>query len=134
MPQWPVSCTSLPRIDGHGSQPARLAVAVATWTLRGDVGVEEKFLRVMQNIVDDDRQAEAYYQLFKLPSNASATFDLDKSYTAHSTDVHYLSVAIGTCEQFVELHGMYDIRSDINGVTQTQGAAYVHLAPHMRCV
>ena len=32
-------------------------------------------------------------QVFKLPSNASRTIDLDTEYSSHSSDVHYLSVA-----------------------------------------
>lgn len=89
---------------------------VSVWTLRGTVAAS-RFQKVMQMIVDDDRQAEAYFQVFKLPKEHGvrlnpAELELE---SIDLLDQQFLVVAIGSCDQLVELHQLYDIRAMING-------------------
>ena len=89
---------------------------IALWTLRGPVAAS-RFQQVMQMIVDDDRQAEAYFQVFKLPQNHGIQLNAAESpqSSADGLNQHFLVVSIGSCDQLVELHQLYDIRAMING-------------------
>jgi hypothetical protein len=89
-------------------------VEVTVWTMRNEAA-GEKFVSVMQSIVDDDRQAEAYFQVFALPSTCPLGARPGVSGSAGALERQYLVVAVGSCDQFVELHQMYDIRANING-------------------
>jgi len=63
------------------------------------------FVEVLKNIRESDYQAEAYYNAMELP----ATADI-----GDGKKFNYLTVAVGTVEQYKQFHSTYDIRALVN--------------------
>ena len=80
-----------------------------------------QFLEMMHEIVDDDRQAEAYFQVYELPVDIEGA-SIDKTMRQYDNDylvggessIRYLTVAVGTTEQYCDLHRIYDMRQILN--------------------
>ena len=88
------------RADARG-----IYVEVTVWTLR-DSAAASRFTKVMQTVVDDDRQGEAYFQVFPLPKSSRFGTDMlstEEPVRRGSPDQRFLTVSVGSCEQFDEL-------------------------------
>eukprot|EP00041_Stephanoeca_diplocostata_P034174 m.1148315 g.1148315 ORF g.1148315 m.1148315 type:complete len:328 (+) comp24475_c1_seq8:411-1394(+) len=55
----------------------------------------------LQSIVNDDREAEAFFELYPLKVDAQNQYN--------AGGISYLYVAIGTYQQFVDMHKQYDL-------------------------
>lgn len=92
------------------------------------------FLDMMYEVVADDRQAEAFFQVYELPyevegaSVSKGMRQYDNDYLPGSADIRYLTVAIGTTEQYCDLHRIYDMR----GILQADVTPWNESADAMR--
>jgi hypothetical protein len=103
------------------------------WTFHNEIATK-KFQALVKEITDDDRQAEGLYGVFRVDKPNAVTSDgsSDKNrrsinkprfLTAQddggadaastggplSTDVSFISVSVGTCQQLIELYQLFDI-------------------------
>lgn len=121
-----------------GLQPTIYA-EILTWSFYNRKSGEE-FIKLMEEIAEQGLCAEGYFNIFELPVNIEAvsvpeelrqdrahgtyTIKTNMSTTGNNYvpahgDVRYMSVAVGTTEQFVNLHRSMDIRLIMNsGITK----------------
>lgn len=110
-------------------------VEILTWTFWNKKSGDDFEVR-MRRLVDDDMQAEALFNVFRLPQekgkNAGNEF--------LNSEVNYMTIAIGTCEQYTDMHRAVDYRSEFNhgltkqirmqaGIKKINGTFYAQAIP-----
>lgn len=98
---------------------ASLYTEVLTWTFANEKAASE-YLTLKKQIIEDDLQAEGYYKVYKIADEITADGAPGIGNGFMVGNVRYLTVAVGTCDQFIELHRTYDIRTLLNGKQTTQ--------------
>jgi hypothetical protein len=92
--------------SGEGNV-AVMYVEVLRWTFFNQK-YGKKFVGIMGKLMDDKQQAEGYYQLFQAPNSAEGNlYD-------PSARVTYITVGVGSTDQYVALHTNTDLRAIIN--------------------
>ena len=87
----------------------------------------QRFVDLLKHIRGADYQAEAYFNVVQLPSN--------ETLNQKDGDYRFMTLSIGTIEQYKQYHIEYNVREHLNaGVsTQTKGAAGIKsYVPHVR--
>ena len=93
---------------------ASMYVQALTYTFHNEKEASE-YLALQKRIMEDDLQAEGYYNVYKLPEIVTA--DGVRGGVGNGFmlgTIRYLTIAVGTCDQFIQLHRTYDIRHLLN--------------------
>jgi hypothetical protein len=121
-------------ISGFGELDLGTSIYVETliWSFHNRKSVND-FLDMVKEIRDEGRQAEAYYQVFEIPADVAARStpvplrQVGNAYVPSSA-IQVMTVAIGTTEQYTDLHRQFDMREILNHDTTPYSSTDIQAA------